>query len=77
MDFMGVSRTIFLAIIGFDPVSIGILTSLATVVGAVRSGIIGLLADRYGKRIFLVLGGLFSAIRMFLYAFSTDFYIIA
>ena len=77
MDFMEVSRTIFLAIIGFDPVSIGILISLATVVGAVRSGVIGLLADKYGKRVFLILGGLFSAIRMLLFAFSTDFYVIA
>lgn len=73
MGGMMVIRSLYLYTIGFDPFTIGLLSTIATVVGAARSGIVGLLADKYGKKILIILGGLFSAVRFAIYAFSTDF----
>ena len=73
MGGMMVVRSLYLYNIGFDPFTIGLLSTIATVVGAARSGIVGLLADRYGKKILIVLGGFFSAVRFGIYAVSTDF----
>lgn len=66
-------RSLYLYVIGFDLVAIGLLSMVATLVGAFRSAAIGLLADRYGKKIFLVLGGVLSAVRLLIYAFFADF----
>lgn len=77
MGYVQVVRTLYLYVVGFDVVSIGLLLTLTTVVGAARSGVIGVLADRYGRKIFLILGGAFSAIRFLIYTFSTDFIALA
>ncbi|MCW4027134.1 MAG: MFS transporter, partial [Candidatus Bathyarchaeota archaeon] len=76
MGGMTVVRPLYLYAIGFDPFTIGLLSTIATVVGAARSGIVGLLADKYGKKILIILGGLFSALRFAIYAFSTDFFML-
>ncbi|MFB0504524.1 MAG: MFS transporter [Candidatus Bathyarchaeia archaeon] len=73
MGGMMVIRSLYLYTIGFDPFTIGLLSTIATVVGAARSGIVGLLADKYGKKVLIILGGLFSALRFAIYAFSVDF----
>jgi len=73
MGGMTVIRSLYLYTIGFDPLTIGLLSTIATVVGAARSGIVGLLADKYGKKVLIILGGLFSALRFAIYAFSVDF----
>jgi len=68
-----VIRPIYLYIIGYDLLAIGLLSMVATVVGAVRSVSVGILADKYGRKIFIVLGGIFSTIRLLIYAFFTDY----
>jgi len=77
MGYVQVVRTLYLYAVGFDVVSIGVLLTITTAVGAARSGVIGLLADKYGRKIFLILGGVFSALRFLIYAFSLDFLAIA
>lgn len=76
MGGMAVLRSLYLYSIGFDPFTIGLFSTVSTVVGAARSGIVGLLADRYGRKIFVVLGGLFSTLRFAIYASSTNLWML-
>jgi len=68
-----VIRSLYLYIIGYDLLAIGLLSMIATMVGAMRSVSVGLLSDRYGRKIFIVLGGIFSMIRLLIYAYFTDY----
>jgi len=68
-----VIRTLYLYIIGYDLLAIGLLSMIATMVGAMRSVSVGILSDRYGRKVFIVLGGIFSTIRLLIYAFFTDY----
>jgi len=68
-----VIRALYLYIIGYDLLAIGLLSMIATIVGAMRSVSVGLLSDRYGRKIFIVLGGMFSTIRLLIYAYFTDY----
>jgi len=72
-----VARAIYFALIGFSPLTIGILITIGTVVGAVESLVFGPLSDRYGRKPFLILGGISSIIRLTLYASSRDFLTLA
>ncbi len=68
-----VIRTLYLYIIGYDLLAIGLLSMIATIVGALRSVSVGILADKYGRKVFIVLGGVFTTIRLLIYAFFTDY----
>jgi len=68
-----VIRSLYLYIIGYDLMAIGLLSMIATIVGAMRSVFIGILADKYGRKVFIVLGGLSSTVRLLIYAFFTDY----
>lgn len=74
--FLQIVRTIYLALIGFDPVTIGLITGVGTIVSMIESAVFGLLSDRYGRKLFIVLGSLTSSIRLLLYAVSRDFWIL-
>ncbi|MCW4020432.1 MAG: MFS transporter [Candidatus Bathyarchaeota archaeon] len=73
MGCLQVMRTLYLYVIGFDLVAIGLLSMIGTIMAALRSVLTGVLADRYGKKPFLLLGGLFSTMRLLIYAFSADY----
>lgn len=77
MGFLQVVRAIYFSLIGFDPATIGVLLSIPMFVGAVRSVLIGLFSDRYGRKPFLLTGCLFSTIRLAIYASYQDFWMIA
>jgi len=77
MGFLQIVRSIYFALLGFSPVEIGLLLSLATAVSAVHHITFGMLSDRFGRKIFLILGGIFSTLRMVIFALSTDFWILA
>jgi len=77
MGFLQVVRAIYFSLIGFDPVTIGILLSIPMFVGAVRSILIGIFSDKYGRKPFLILGCLFSTIRVTIYALYQDFWMMA
>jgi len=47
---MAVLRFLYLYAIGFDPFTIGLLSTVTTIIDAVRSAVVGILADRYGKK---------------------------
>jgi len=77
MGFLQVVRAIYFALLGFSPVEIGLLLSIATFLSAVHHITFGYLCDRYGRKPFLILGTLFAAGRTALFAVSTDFWMLA
>jgi MFS family permease len=77
MGFLGIIRSIYFALLGFSPVEIGLLLSLATLVSALHSITFGMLSDRFGRKPFFVLGGIFATLRMVILAITTDFWLLA
>ncbi len=77
MGFLGVVRAIYFYLLGFSEVEVGLLLSLATAVSAVHHIAFGVLSDKYGRKPFLVLGGVFSTLRMVIFAISSDFWMLA
>jgi MFS family permease len=77
MGFLQVVRAIYLALLGFSPIAIGCLISISTLVSAVHHITFGLLSDRFGRKPFLLMGSFFATMRTVIFAFSTDFWLIA
>lgn len=77
MGFLQVVRAIYFALLGFSPVEIGLLLSIATFLSAIHHITFGYLCDRYGRKPFLILGTIFAAARTALFAVSTDFWVLA
>ena len=77
MGFLQVVRAIYFAQLGFSPIEIGLLLSLATFVSAVHHITFGMLSDKFGRKPFLILGGIFATVRMIIFAVSSDFWMLA
>lgn len=77
MGFLQVVRALYFALLGFTPVEIGLLLSVATLISAFNNIIFGYLCDRYGRKPFLILGCLLSSVRTGLFAVTTDFWLLA
>lgn len=77
MGFLQVVRAIYFSLLGFSPIEIGLLLSLATFVSALHSIVFGFLSDRFGRKIFFILGGIFATMRMVIFAVSSDFWFLA
>ena len=77
MGFFGIIRTIYFAMLGFSPIEIGILLSIGTFASAIHHIIFGILSDRFGRKYFLTLGGIFAIIRIIIFAISSNFWILA
>jgi MFS family permease len=77
MGFLQVVRAIYFALLGFSPVEIGLLLSVATLISAVNNIVFGYLCDRYGRKPFLILGCILSSLRTGLFAVTTDFWMLA
>ena len=77
MGFLQVVRAIYFALLGFSPITIGLLLSIATFVSAIHHITFGILSDRFGRKPFLLLGGLFATMRLVIFALSTDFWPLA
>lgn len=74
--FLQIVRTIYLALIGFDPIAIGFITGVGFAISMLESALFGLLSDRYGRKLFIAMGSLMSSIRLLLYAVSRDFWVL-
>ena len=55
MGFQIIIFPIYLSLIGANPVTIGLLIGITQLSGVTRSFIFGMLADKYGKKPFLIL----------------------
>lgn len=75
--FMMVVRVIYFSLLGYTPLEVGLLLSIAQVVSAVHHISFGYLCDRYGRKPFLILGGVFATLRLVIFAVSTDFWMLA
>lgn len=77
MGFFMVVRAIYFALLGYSPLTIGLLLSVASAVSAVHHISFGILSDRYGRKPFLLLGGIFSTLRFIIFAMTQNFWLIA
>jgi len=77
MGFLGVVRAIYFALLGFSPITIGLLFSVATISSAFHYILFGTLSDRYGRKPFLLLGSLFDISRLIIFAMTQDFWLLA
>ena len=77
MGFLQVVRAIYFSLLGYSPIQIGFLLSIATFVSALHSIVFGYLSDRYGRKVFFILGGIFASLRMVIFAMSSDFWFLA
>lgn len=77
MGFLQVVRAIYFALLGFSPVEIGLLLSIGTFVSALHSISFGFLSDRFGRKPFILIGGIFATLRMVIFAVSSDFWMLA
>jgi len=77
MGFVMVIRSIYFALLGFSPVQIGLLLSIGTFVSALHHITFGVLSDRFGRKPFLVMGAVFSVLRLVIFAVSRDFSMLA
>ena len=76
MGFLGVVRAIYFALLGFSPITIGLLLSFATLVSAFHHISFGVLSDRYGRKPFLLLGAVFATSRLVIFATTRNFWLI-
>ena len=65
LGFLEVVRAIYFSLLGFDVLTVGFLLSVGTFASALHHVIFGMLSDRFGRKPFLLLGGLFSTLRLF------------
>ena len=77
MGFLQIVRAIYFAYLGYSPVKIGILLSIATAVSAIHNVTFGYLCDKFGRKPFLILGGIFATLRMVIFAVTQDFWLLA
>ena len=77
LGFLGVVRAIYFALLGFSPLTIGLLLSVSTFVSALHHISFGVLSDKYGRKPFLLLGALFDASRLVIFALTRDLWLIA
>jgi DHA1 family multidrug resistance protein-like MFS transporter len=77
LGFMFLVRPIYFALLGLSPIAIGLLLSLATFVAALRQITFGLLSDRYGRKTFMLLGGVCATLRLIIFALSIGLWFLA
>ncbi len=77
MGFLQVVRVIYFALLGFSPLAIGFLLSVGTAISALHHISFGVLSDRYGRKRFLLLGGIFATARLIIFATTRSFWLIA
>jgi MFS family permease len=71
--YLQVVRPIYLSLLGFTPVQIGLLWTVASISGALRSVLYGYLADRLGRKPILVLVYLSTIPFFLIYLLSTEY----
>jgi MFS family permease len=76
MGFLEVVRPIYLSLIGFSPLQVGLIMTTGTVMSAIDSLVLGSLSDKYGRKPFILFGSITSTLRMIIYALSQDFWVL-
>jgi MFS family permease len=76
MGFRMVAYAIYFSLLGYSPVRVGLLLSIATFMSAIHHITFGYLCDKYGRKPFLVLGTVFATLRMVMFTFFTSFWML-
>ena len=76
MGFLGVVRAIYFALLGFSPLTIGLLLSVSTFVSALHHISFGVLSDRYGRKPLLILTQISTLIGFLLLGFAFTVWIL-
>lgn len=74
--FLGIITPLYIAMLGYDAIHLGILFAVSAVVSAMLSGAIGLLADRFGRKTFLVLISLLMGAGGVMFALTQSFLLL-
>ncbi len=74
--FLGIITPLYIAMLGYDAIHLGILFAVAAVVSAMISGAIGILADRFGRKTFLILISLMMGAGGVMFALTRSFVLI-
>jgi len=77
LGFLFLVRSIYFGHLGFSYTEVGLLLSLATLVAAIRQIIFGMISDRFGRKLFILLGAIFTTVRFIVFALRSDFWSIA
>ena len=72
VGYLQVVLALYLKRAGLEPVLIGLLYSLSGLVTAVLVAFSGVLADRFGRRRFLIVGTALPALSYAIFAFTTE-----
>jgi len=76
MGFRMVAYAIYFNLLGYSPVRVGLLLSIATFMSAIHHITFGYLCDKYGRKQFLLLGTVFATLRMVIFTFFTGFWML-
>jgi MFS family permease len=71
--YLNIILPLYLALLGYNAVHLGILFSVCGIAGAILAAVTGVLADRFGRRMFLVVMGLAMAVGSAVFAVTDNF----
>ncbi|MDA4130067.1 MAG: MFS transporter [Thaumarchaeota archaeon] len=74
IGYMNVVPLVYLLEVGYNPSTIGAIYALGAVANTVAYIPFGLLADRYGRKVFLIVGGFIPFISYAIFAFTLNSY---
>ncbi len=74
--YLGIIVPLYMAALGYGAVKLGILFSVSAIVAGVLSTMTGLLADRYGRKLFLVAISLMMAVAGVLFGLADSFTVL-
>ena len=72
IGYMNVVPLVYLLEVGYDPSTIGAIYALGAVANTIAYIPFGLLADRYGRKVFLIVGGFIPFISYAIFAVTLD-----
>jgi len=72
--YLGIILPLYLAILGYNAVALGTLLAVSAIAAAVVSTLTGVLADRFGRKTFIVIISLMFAVGGFGFAFARTFF---
>ncbi len=74
--YLSIVVPLYLAALGYSAVQLGLVFTAASVGSAILAATVGLLSDRYGRKTFLVILGLLTAVGGVVFAASSSFVVL-
>jgi MFS family permease len=74
--FLAIIVPLYIALLGYDALHLGILFTAASVASVILTGLTGVLSDRFGRKTFLILISLLTVAGGLAFALSTNFTVL-